>query len=75
MDSNLNYTEPDQGYDWIIVNHNDGQARVSWTGNDQVMYIGELKAQFKSIIEQLDKAAESWGVPNNLDARGRARSK
>jgi len=39
------------------------------------MYIGDLKAQLQQIIESLDKAAEGWGVPNNLDAYGRARRK
>jgi len=71
--SSINYLEPRQGYDWAIENHDDGRASVSWTGNGEVMYIGELKAHFQHMIEGLNKAAESWGVPNNLDAYGRAR--
>lgn len=66
-----------QGYDfqWTISNHDDGKASVSWTGNGKTMYIGELKAHFQHMIKGLDRAAESWGVPNDLDAYGRARGK
>jgi len=64
-----------KGYDWTIKNRNNGKASVSWAGHEQPMYIGHLKAQLRRIIGALDSATESWGVPSNLDARGRARRK
>ena len=69
------YADPTQGYDWTITNCGDGKVRMSWTGNGQEMYIGELKAKLRHLIESVDKAAESWGVPNNLDGRGRELAK
>ena len=75
MDGNLNYIEPDQGYDIIITNCGDGKAKVSWSGNEQELYIGDLKAQLRLAIEMLDESAETWRVPNKLDALGRLRAR
>ena len=67
----LTYLKPTQGYDWSITNCGSGKAKMTWQGNGKEMYIGEMKIKLQYLIESLDKAAESWGVPANLDGRGR----
>ncbi|MCH8206019.1 MAG: hypothetical protein IH956_03340 [Chloroflexi bacterium] len=73
FESDVEYLEPKQGYDWSISNYDDGKAKLIWSGNGCVMYIGEMKAQLRHLIKRLDKAADEWNVPNNLDTYGRTR--
>jgi len=73
MSKDLNYQDPRQGYDWSLENAGDGKAVLIWDGNGQEMYIGDIKENLLNLIKRLDKAADSWGVPNNLDVYGRAR--
>jgi len=65
------YHNPTQGYDWSITRREGDKVILSLSCNGQEMPIGELKSNLKSVQRALDKAAQSWGVPANLDGRGR----
>ncbi len=65
------YKQPRQGYDWSIENEEDGWAQL--TVSFPLMQIGELKESLRSLVEKLDKFADKWDVPNDLDGYGRKR--
>ncbi len=65
------YKQPRQGMDWSIENKKDGWVKM--TTNFPLMQIGELNDSLKGLIKKLDKFADEWDVPNDLDGYGRKR--
>lgn len=70
-DNHTTYKESRQLYDWSVTNKGGGEVQLLFTPG--VTQIGELKHYLRYMADQLDKFAEEWDVPNNLDGAGRAR--